>query len=161
SSVFIERKSKMFHLNDSKNLTPRRVGLILAVVALILCVSTSSRVPMRLHVATSFPKLLTDPVTHEAVPESDPFGQKLIRQAYENLPLSFEANSGQTDSRIKFLSRGAGNNLFLTSNEAVIEFSNADVSTPPKKLATPSSRSRDRNSRRCYLQATSPQSAVL
>jgi uncharacterized protein (TIGR03437 family) len=36
------------------------------------------------------------------------------------LPLSFEANRGQTDSQVKFLSRGNGFNLFLTATEAVI-----------------------------------------
>ena len=36
------------------------------------------------------------------------------------LPLSFEANHGQTDERVKFLSRGTGYSLFLTKNEAVI-----------------------------------------
>ena len=40
---------------------------------------------------------------------------------YGNLPLSFEANQGQTDSRVKFLSRGRGYALFLTSEEAVLK----------------------------------------
>jgi len=35
-------------------------------------------------------------------------------------PMSFEANQGQTDSRVKFLSRGAGYTLFLTGDEAVL-----------------------------------------
>jgi Beta-propeller repeat len=35
------------------------------------------------------------------------------------LPLSFEINRGQTDGRVKFLSRGKGYSLFLTGNEAV------------------------------------------
>jgi uncharacterized protein (TIGR03437 family) len=37
-----------------------------------------------------------------------------------HLPLRFEANLGQTDSKVKFLSRGSGYSLFLTSNEAVL-----------------------------------------
>ena len=40
-------------------------------------------------------------------------------KAFSKLPLSFEANQGQTDERVKFLSRGAGYNLFLTESEAV------------------------------------------
>lgn len=39
--------------------------------------------------------------------------------AFGNLPLTFEPNQGQTDSQVKFLSRGHGYNLFLTSKEAV------------------------------------------
>jgi uncharacterized protein (TIGR03437 family) len=35
------------------------------------------------------------------------------------LPLSFEANQGQTDGQVRFLSRGDGYSLFLTSYEAV------------------------------------------
>src|SRR5256886_6378490 len=41
-------------------------------------------------------------------------------EAYGKLPLSFEANRGQTDSRVKFLSRGPGYTLFLTQREAVL-----------------------------------------
>ncbi len=36
------------------------------------------------------------------------------------LPLIFEANRGQSDNRVKFLSRGPGYVLFLTSSEAVL-----------------------------------------
>src|SRR5216684_3552431 len=36
------------------------------------------------------------------------------------LPLSFEPNQGQADPQVKYLSRGAGYTLFLTSTEAVL-----------------------------------------
>jgi hypothetical protein len=38
------------------------------------------------------------------------------------VPLSFIPNYGQTDSRVKFFSRGDGYQLFLTSNAAVFSF---------------------------------------
>ena len=38
---------------------------------------------------------------------------------YGNLPLSFEANLGQSDNRVQFLSRGNGYTVFLTATEAV------------------------------------------
>jgi hypothetical protein len=41
-------------------------------------------------------------------------------EAYGKLPLSFEANQGQTDARVNFLSRGPGYTLFLTSDETVL-----------------------------------------
>ena len=41
-------------------------------------------------------------------------------ESYGRLPLSFEANQGQTDSQVKFLSRGPGYSLFLTGDEAVL-----------------------------------------
>jgi hypothetical protein len=39
---------------------------------------------------------------------------------YGDLPLRFEANQGQTNSQVKFLSRGHGYSLFLTDTEAVL-----------------------------------------
>jgi hypothetical protein len=40
--------------------------------------------------------------------------------AYGRLSLGFEANQGQTNSRVRFLSRGSGYQLFLTPDEAVL-----------------------------------------
>ena len=40
--------------------------------------------------------------------------------SYGNLPLSFEANGGQANPDVKFLSRGPGYSLFLTSTDAVL-----------------------------------------
>jgi hypothetical protein len=39
---------------------------------------------------------------------------------YASLPLTFEANTGQTNPQVKFLSRGRGYTLFLTRGEAVL-----------------------------------------
>lgn len=44
-------------------------------------------------------------------------------EAYGKLPLSFEANTGQVDERVKFLARVQGYNVFLTPTEAVMVFS--------------------------------------
>ncbi len=43
-----------------------------------------------------------------------------IRAAFGRLPLSFELNQGQSDSRVKFLARGNGYGLFLTPAEAAL-----------------------------------------
>ncbi len=45
---------------------------------------------------------------------------------YGKLPLIFEANRGQTDARVKFLSRGRGYTLFLTESEAVLSLRGAE-----------------------------------
>jgi hypothetical protein len=50
---------------------------------------------------------------------ADPAEPRLV-EAYGKLPLSFEANQGQTERQVKFLSRGSGYSLFLTGNEAVL-----------------------------------------
>src|ERR1700694_1192769 len=41
---------------------------------------------------------------------------------YGYLPLSFEANQGQTDAQVQFLAHGQGYALFLTAHEAVFTF---------------------------------------
>lgn len=46
--------------------------------------------------------------------------QPNLARSFGNLPLSFEANQGQTDARVRFLARGRGYALFLTGNEAVL-----------------------------------------
>jgi hypothetical protein len=43
-----------------------------------------------------------------------------LHQLYASIPLSFEANRGQTDPSVRFLSRGRGYTLFLTPSEAVL-----------------------------------------
>jgi len=48
-----------------------------------------------------------------------------VDSAYGKLPISFEANQGQTDSKVKFISRGGGSTLFLTSSSAVLTVKSA------------------------------------
>jgi hypothetical protein len=50
--------------------------------------------------------------------------------AYGKPPLAFEANHGQIDSRVKFLSRGPGYTLFLTPTEAVLTLKDHSVAKP-------------------------------
>jgi hypothetical protein len=47
-------------------------------------------------------------------------GTSHILEAYGKLPLSFEENQGQSEGRVRYLSRGNGYSLFLTSSEAVL-----------------------------------------
>src|SRR5436309_1968303 len=53
-------------------------------------------------------------------PEVPSTAKARVQEAYGKLPLSFEANKGQTDEQVKFLSRGRGYSLFLTETEAVL-----------------------------------------
>ena len=71
---------------------------------------------------------------------------KLISAAYSKLPLSFEANVGQTDASVKFLSHSSGVSLFLTPTEAVLALSKlegkpSDVSHPHAPKAQQGARS--------------------
>lgn len=57
----------------------------------------------------------------------------LPRQAqrgYGKLPLAFEANKGQTDPSVRFLSRGAGYSVFLTSGGMVLQLRPTDSPNP-------------------------------
>lgn len=56
--------------------------------------------------------------------------QESLLQNYSKLPLSFEANSGQTDSQVKFFSRGKGYSLLLTEKETLLMLKNDKEKTP-------------------------------
>ena len=60
-----------------------------------------------------------------------------------NLPLSFEPNRGQTDSQVRFFSRGPGYNVFLTPTEAVFALRReSDLQNDAAVNATKKSRDR-------------------
>ena len=57
----------------------------------------------------------------EQSPAATSQGTKALAfESYGKLPLSFEVNQGQTDSRVKFLSRGQEYTLFLAPTEAIL-----------------------------------------
>jgi hypothetical protein len=58
-----------------------------------------------------------------SVSQADPKAQAKILDRYGKLPLTFEANQGQTDTRVKFVSRTSVYTLFLTGDEAVLALS--------------------------------------
>jgi hypothetical protein len=55
-----------------------------------------------------------------AISSAPPRVRSRVLDTYGRLPLAFEANQGQTDPQVKFVSRGTGYNLFLTATEAVL-----------------------------------------
>ena len=57
-----------------------------------------------------------------------------IVDSYGKLPLSFEVNEGQTDSQVKFIARGTGYSLFLTSTEAVLSLKAPSISAVVLKM---------------------------
>ena len=60
------------------------------------------------------------PVSAQHLAKTEPTKRPQVMETYGKLPLSFEANQGQSDSRVKFLSRGSGYTLFLTQDSAVL-----------------------------------------
>lgn len=53
-------------------------------------------------------------------PGADGSERAHLDQSYGQVPLAFEANTGQTDPQVAFLARGASYALFLTPREAVL-----------------------------------------
>lgn len=87
--------------------------------SLIVCFSIAA--------ATSFALVRTD--------NSDTAQAAIM--SYGKLPLSFEQNAGQTDGRVKFVSRGPGYSLFLTGKEAVLSLQEREreISIPRNAIA--------------------------
>jgi PKD domain-containing protein/beta-propeller repeat-containing protein/all-beta uncharacterized protein/S-layer family protein len=59
--------------------------------------------------------------------------------AFNQQPLRFEANLGQTDPQVKFLARGLGFSLFLTSTEAVLSLRKDEGEEAEDKKMSPAS----------------------
>jgi Beta-propeller repeat len=80
------------------------------------------------------------PPSNQSATLGKPHSQRLLH-AYGKLPLSFELNEGQTNQQVKFLSRGAGYEMFLTSTEAVVVMGKATKArhgdTPAEKSKNP------------------------
>ena len=88
-----------------------------------------------------------------------------VSESYGKLPLSFEANKGQHDGQVKFLSRGSGYNLFLTDREAVLVLTKPEEAAPPPARkaahATPSQKPKRQSTvLRTQLVAANPTSRV-
>ena len=70
-------------------------------------------------------------VTHAA---ADVATKARLKEAYGQLPLSFEANVGQADPQVDFISRGSGYTLFLTPREAVLDLSASSTTNTGEPL---------------------------
>jgi hypothetical protein len=91
-----------------------------------------------------------------ALAQPDPARRGQIVESYGKLPLSFELNHGQTDAKVKFLSRGSGYTLFLTGDAAVFSLSRliptgGAVHTPLLSADAPLRRSVDVSRRNTVL----------
>jgi len=81
-----------------------------------------------------------------------------FRKAYDELPLSFEVNQGQTHPDVKFLSRGQGYVLFLKSDEAVLALQKPSLTTshPSRPLDAKAGQLRATSVLRMRLAGASP-----
>jgi HYDIN/CFA65/VesB-like, Ig-like domain/Protein of unknown function (DUF1573)/Beta-propeller repeat/Abnormal spindle-like microcephaly-assoc'd, ASPM-SPD-2-Hydin len=86
----------------------------------------SSLLPLQLVVAA----VLSSVSSAQSIPS-----QANASQTYGKLPLTFEANQGQTNGQVKFLSRGSNYSVFLTSQSMVLALAPSSNSQPT--TATP------------------------
>jgi hypothetical protein len=57
-----------------------------------------------------------------------------VNKTYGNLPLRFEINQGQVDSKVKFVSRAGGHNFFFTPDEYTLVFNKSASKNESEKL---------------------------
>ncbi len=65
--------------------------------------------------------------------DAEPQTYSSLAENFGKLPLSFEANNGQVDDSVKFLSRGNGYTLFLTSNETILSLRRGSLKEEERK----------------------------
>jgi len=96
--------------------------------------TTTTTPPTGIMPATSTPSVsATADLTATATPAISPSVPTSPTALLATPPLSFEANVGQTDSRVAFLARTANTTLFLTPGEAVLTL-RAAPSEPPRRV---------------------------
>src|SRR2546423_3375469 len=88
-------------------------GVLLAVLA-------TTALPIALSSRLVRSSLALHSASEPGIPLNEGSRRTEISDHYGKLPLSFEANEGQTDPQVKFLSRGPGYDLFLTAEGAVL-----------------------------------------
>jgi hypothetical protein len=104
------------------------VGLTLLVTSAVgLAAPAKSKSQPVLRPSVALPSLsagVKPAATARAKSDGTTAQVRLVR-GYGRLPLRFEANQGQTVPQVKFLSRGRGYSLLLTSTEAVLALTSA------------------------------------
>ena len=85
------------------------------------------------YLSLAFALLLTCGASAQSAPTGDHLQRQRAVEEYGKLPLAFEANRGQTDKEVRFLSRGEGYATFLTDSEAVMVLK--DGGKPPERAS--------------------------
>ncbi len=93
-----------------------RIALATALASLLGLIALDNFTPRAATDHTKSEPRAINSASHRA----DEKTQRQIANDYARLPMRFEANRGQTDSSVRFISRGSGYALFLTPSEAVL-----------------------------------------
>src|SRR5215471_10484045 len=112
--------------------TMASVGILLLSTVMFLAKSSGTETGANHAPATKIPTPLPTRENVSHLQGSPATNKPRILEAYGKLPMAFEANGGQTDSRVKFLARGSGYTVFLTPNEAVLALQKPSGERNPK-----------------------------
>jgi hypothetical protein len=130
-----------------RNTRPETIRLtcaILILASLLLSLTVAATATLS---PSPVKRLAEDSSSTAPQPATDEATRRRVSEAYGKLPLSFEENQGQTDRKVKFLSRGRGYTLLLTETEAV--------------LSLRSEKAADADSEKSPLEKSEMQSSVL
>ena len=105
---------------NQRQTATKRVVLCCGFVGLSFLAIACFGLHQRIHVSESI-------LPHRQVSATPTKIQPKLVASYGKLPLSFEANQGQTDPRVRFLARGGGYTIFLTDDEAVLTLKESSV----------------------------------
>ena len=152
------RRSRTKTITTAGAFTLALLGLFSGIVPVVYPIS----IPSNQEVATSGTiDKKTPPQGHPGRGTTDLLKEEVARNL-ARAPLSFQPNLGQTDSRVRFLSRANGYNLFLTTTGAVFDLPAASASNAERASqsfgATKSSAKASRVSIEMELVGAEPQS---
>jgi hypothetical protein len=147
----------MFYVRQPRNHAKSLIGLLLSLAICANLVIWPLPTPGRAAPVRKAAASAPDQARHPKPAKGAPGNPRLISsaparsqpattrasEAFGKLPLSFESNQGQADSRIKFLSHGAGYGLYLTGTEAtfLLRKQATKKSVPARQTAARASRS--------------------
>jgi uncharacterized repeat protein (TIGR01451 family) len=109
------------YMKNSSVRTRRAIIFLFALFGLTSSVAWPGKTTVRAGLESP-PAEAGSPADRRRAPVSgaDRATRAQLDEAYGRLPLSFEANRGQADARVRFISRASGARLFLTADEAVL-----------------------------------------
>src|SRR5258707_6194762 len=124
----IERRSNQLTHNSRRLSVSRPILFYLLLLAFLLSTVSGLTAPAPKSTDSSKANKVYTPATVPMVAgnfvpdasETEVARKARVQESYSKLPLSFEANEGQTDGRFSFVSRGSGYSLFLARTEAVL-----------------------------------------
>ncbi len=121
----------------------KRAGFIaaaLAAVALIafafIFMANPAKLPGHRSAAVqATPSLQLPTGNHVSAKRNPPADSARVNASYAALPVAFEPNVGQTDAQVKYLARGQGYSLFLSSTAAYFAVPDSAQPSPRKRYA--------------------------